>query len=270
MKKILYITGFALIAGLLVTSCTKEEDENPFLNPDVKGAVVLVSNVVNGFFDLANPDASEIAFDVETKGETVSSILIKKSVNGGGEVDHATISAPTTVNVSFNDALSGTGSTAGDLEVGDVITLNFYVTTPSGTFKGGSLGVDLSCASALAGMYSVTTTYSQHDFLPDYSSNTMEMEIMDGSQAGLYIVNDMSGGLYSAGPYVDAYGTTDFVVEFKDVCNSISWEGQTDPWGPCVPTDGGVNSVDPATGVITLSWTCTAYGESGVSVYTPL
>ncbi|MCB0652083.1 MAG: hypothetical protein KDC85_12470 [Saprospiraceae bacterium] len=270
MKKILYIAGFALFTGMLISSCTKDEDVNHFASNDPKGAVAIVSNIVNGFFDLANPSASSIAFDLATKGEAVSSLKITKSVNGGAEKDHATLSSfPATVAVTFNDALAGTGVVPADLQAGDKIVLTFYATTASGTYKSGSLSIDMSCVSDLAGMYSVTATYSQHDFLPDYQTNTMNVEIVEVA-AGVYTVNDFSGGLYSAGPYVDAYGTTDFVVEFKDVCNEISWEGQTDPWGPVVATEGGVNSVDPATGVITISWLCEGYGESGVCVYTPL
>lgn len=123
----------------------------------------------------------------------------------------------------------------------------------------------------VGGMYSVYTEYGYHDFLPDYANNTMEMEVVDlGSQN--YFVQDFSGGLYSAGPYVAAYGTgaTSMDVTFQTVCNNITWTNQNDPWGTITPQDGGVNEVDPTTGVLTISWLCNGYGENGVSVYTPL
>jgi hypothetical protein len=121
----------------------------------------------------------------------------------------------------------------------------------------------------LAGMYSVTTNYSTHDFLPDYSTNTGDFEIFANID-GTFYVNDFSGGLYSSGPYVGAYGTSEFVVTFYEVCGEILWEGQSDYWGAVVAGDGATNSVDPDTGVITISWKCLGYGEAGVSVYTPL
>ena len=271
MKKILYFASFALLAGLLVTSsCTKDEDVNPFHGISSKGAVAVVTNVVNGFFDLASPATSSIAFDLGTKGETVSSVLVKKSVNGSAETDLTTITSfPSTLGLTFDEALAGTGIDVADLNPGDKVVLSFSMTTSTGVYPGGTLSIDMSCVSDLSGMYSVTATYSQHDFLPDYPTNTMDVEITEVA-SGVYSVEDFSGGLYGSGPYVDAYNTTGFPVEFKDVCNTISWEGQTDPWGSVSLIDGGVNSVDPATGVITISWIADAYGESAICVYTPL
>ena len=124
---------------------------------------------------------------------------------------------------------------------------------------------------AVGGMYSMYTEYGFHDFLPDFSNNTMDMEVVDlGGES--YFVQDFSGGLYDGGPYTPAYGTgpTSMDVTFNTVCDDITWSGQVDPWGDVIPLDGGVNEVDPATGVLTISWFCTGYGENGVSVYTPL
>ncbi|WAC03588.1 hypothetical protein N7U66_09010 [Lacinutrix neustonica] len=53
------------------------------------------------------------------------------------------------------------------------------------------------CVSDIAGMYSVTTTYGYHDFLPNYNPHTMDIEIVEVS-SGVYSVFDMSGGLYSS------------------------------------------------------------------------
>lgn len=122
---------------------------------------------------------------------------------------------------------------------------------------------------ALAGMYSVSTTYVTHDFLPDFSSHTMDAEIFDAGN-GQFSVTDITGGLYSVGPYVAAYGTSQSPLTFSELCENITWTGQSDYWGPVVPTTGGVNSVDPDTGVITISWFCEGYSEEGVSIYTPL
>ncbi|WP_323788256.1 hypothetical protein [Psychroserpens sp.] len=127
------------------------------------------------------------------------------------------------------------------------------------------------CFSDIGGMYSVSTTYGFHDFLPTFSSHTMDVEVTALGD-GQYSVVDFSGGLYTVGPYVAAYNTgpTSFDVVFTENCDDISWVDQTDPWGTCIPLDGGINAVDPDTGVITISWYCEAYGENGVSVYTPL
>lgn len=165
----------------------------------------------------------------------------------------------------------------------DVSTSPRIITIALANATGGSIGfpgpdalsstyaltiIEDDCPSELAGMYDVTTTYGHHDFLPDYNSNTTTAEIVEVSP-GVYEIFDFSGGLYSTGPYADAYDTTNLTAQFTDVCNDISWEGQSDPWGEMTPLENGVNSVDPSTGVITLSWFCAGYGENGVSVYTP-
>ena len=131
------------------------------------------------------------------------------------------------------------------------------------------VSINYLCPSNLAGTYSVTTTYLQHDYLPDFSTHTMEVEVTQES-TGTYSVTDFSGGLYSVGPYNSAYGTSGISGTFVDSCGEISWDGVSDPWGSVSPMSGGVNSVDPETGVITISWHNDAYGEEGVSVYTPV
>lgn len=123
----------------------------------------------------------------------------------------------------------------------------------------------------LGGMYSVTTNYGFHDFLPSFNPNTETAEIVDNGD-GTFFIQDFSGGLYNGGPYSAAYGTgpTSFDVTFGNSCNKIQWENQNDPWGAVIPLPGGVNEVDVATGVVTISWFCEGYGENGVSVYTPM
>lgn len=123
----------------------------------------------------------------------------------------------------------------------------------------------------LGGMYSVTTNYGYHDFLPSFNPNTEVLEIIDNGD-GTFFVQDFSGGLYNGGPYSAAYGTnaTSFDVTFSNSCNKIQWTEQSDPWGAVIPLNGGVNEVDVATGTVTISWFCEGYGENGVTVYTPM
>lgn len=128
------------------------------------------------------------------------------------------------------------------------------------------------CLSDLAGLYSVTTNYVFHDFLPNYSTNTTTATITALAAENTYSTPDFSGGLYSVGPYASAYGTgnANNSLVFTVNCDNVTWTGQSDPWGAIIPTAGGVNSYNASTGVITMSWFCVGYGESGVSVYTPL
>lgn len=205
----------------------------------------------------------------------IKSVMIQKSFEGANAsvtgLDAGSVTSyPSTVSFSIDELLSGLGITIDEVGAGDTWTFNYVVTLNDGRVlnPAGTTSVPFSCQSDLAGMYSVTTTYGYHDFLPSESTNTIDVEITE-TGPGQYEVFDFSGGLYSQGAYATYYGTSSFTVTFNDVCNSISWTDQSDTWGPVVPLDGGVNSVDPVTGVITISWHCLAYGENGVSVYTP-
>lgn len=269
MKKILYFASFALLAGLLVTSsCTKDEDVNPFHGLSSKGAVAIVTNVVNGFFDLASPAASSIAFDLGTKGEAVSSLLITKSINGGAESDLTTITSfPSTIDVTFDQALAGTGIDASDLAPGDNAVFSFYLTTPTGTYPGGTLGIDMSCVSSLEGVYAVSTV----GWCGDVYEGMTEWV---AAGAGAYNVIDPAdpenpaAGDFSYGAYVACYGGAPFPegdLQILDVCNKITPIGKSQ-WGEVytynsITVDGNKltidwkNDYDPEAGVTTLTRT---------------
>ncbi len=136
--------------------------------------------------------------------------------------------------------------------------------TNNGSFRSPkTVVIDATCSSALEGTYESVTTYSQHDFLPDYSTNTATVEITKVSD-GIYSIADASGGLYGSGPYVGAYGTSDLTAEFKDVCGELTFSPLSDPWGSV-----DISIVSDEQGVLTVTATAQAYGESWISVYTP-
>jgi len=249
------------------SACVEDPEEILELN----GAVPVVSAVTDGLYDLVDLSSITPSFTLDASGVDVSDITILKSYNGSAPVTHGTVSSlPSTVSVSFNDMVNGLSVNTDDLELGDNFELTFVCNTADGRAltSATKVNIPVSCLSDLAGMYNVTTTYGYHDFLPDYNPNTTTAEIVEVG-AGVYEIADFSGGLYSVGPYSVEYGTTGLPAQFSDICGEFSWTGQMDAWGEMIPLEGGVNSVDPATGVITISWYCVAYGESGVSVYTP-
>ncbi len=268
MKNILKFLPALLLLTFVFTAC--EEDAIDNIPSEVTGSAVKVANA-DGLFDLVNLANSSFQFDVSTIGEDVTAVDVYKSYNGGPRALHTTLNQfPTSIVVTPAQAMDGLGVVESDLAVGDAFTFSFdNVRTGSAAYPSGTtIDAPVSCVSNLAGMYDVSTTYDYHDFLPDFSTHTMVSEIVEVS-AGKYSIADFSGGLYSVGPYVSAYGTAGMPAEFSDVCGELSWMGQADDWGAMVPLAGGVNSVDPATGVITISWYCEAYGENGISIYTP-
>ena len=286
MKKYLMIP-VALAMGLFI-SCDESDDTHKYTGDDVAYFAELSSTkTVNDSNPVLNvPFVTTVASPVDkTYNVTVTEIVniydpITGEITGTEEVP---LSAGNSIALASATATVPAGSYLGNVVFNsdfDFATQGgqvFKITLTDGTgkvavFNGANtytLTVYKECVSDLAGQYSVTTTYGYHDFLPDYASNTMDATITQVS-TGVYSVADFSGGLYSVGPYADEYGTgaADLTLTFTDTCGSISWTGQTDPYGPLLPN--GVNSVDPDTGVVTLSWIATEYGETGVSVYTPI
>jgi len=268
MKNILKFLPALLLLTFVFTAC--EEDEIDNVPSTVIGSAVKVANA-DGLFDLGNLANSSFQFDVSTIGEDVTAVDMYKSYNGGARVLHTTLNQlPANIVVTAAEAMDGLGITESDLAIGDAFTFSFdNVRTGSGAYPSGTtIDAPVSCISNLAGMYDVSTTYGYHDFLPDFETHTMVSEIVEVA-AGTYSIADFSGGLYSVGPYVAAYGTAGIPAEFSDVCGQLSWIDQADDWGAMIPAVGGVNSVDPTTGIITISWYCEAYGENGISIYTP-
>lgn len=89
-----------------------------------------------------------------------------------------------------------------------------------------------------------------------------------------YQVSDITGGLYT-GSYADpddGYGTSGraATLEIDSETGDVTWSDVSDQFGgeiiqdPAQPT----SNID-GDGVITVYWTATAYGERGVTTYTP-
>lgn len=268
MKKIIY----SILAIALVFSCQDQDDHGVTVN-DYNGTtpVVYYTNGVSGSYFVtptATPFTIQVGATTTSAVDRTFTIEADASSTAQAGVDYDFVSTSVLIPAgSYFGEVEVQGIFAGTTAEGSSLVINLV---GEGTMANSqySLSIFQQCVSDLAGMYSVFTTYGYHDFLPSYSTVTMDMEIVEISD-GYYSVDDFSGGLYSDGPYVGAYGTSGLYAEFTENCGLISWSGQSDPWGPMIPLAGGVNSVD-ANGVVTISWYCEGYGESGVSVYTPL
>lgn len=251
---------------MFASSCIEEPgDFIPY-----KEAAQVVPSGVAGIFDLVNIPSSAVSFNVDVINSSevqVSSVTILKSYNGGTPVEHATISSwPTSLSVTPADVVAGIpGAPAvGDLKLGDSFTLTLVANTSNGAFRSPkTIKIDATCSSELAGMYEVVTNYTQHDFLPNYATNTFTAEITE-VRSGVYAIADLSGGLYGDGPYVGAYGTMGIAAQFVDVCGTLTLDPVSDPWGE---VDATITLGEQ--GVITVTATAQAYGESWTSVYTP-
>jgi len=269
MKKIL----FALLVTTAFFSC--ESEDHDVDNNNFKGSEVayFTDGVSSSYFVTPTADVTRIQVGSTSTSPSARNYTVEvdPASTAIAGVDYTLPS--TTVTIPANEYFGYVevqGIFAGTTPEGSNLILNLK---GNGNFANASydLGIFQQCVSDLGGMYSVTTSYGFHDFLPNFSTNTQDVEIIALGD-GLYEIGDFSGGLYDGGPYTAAYGTgpTSFTVQFSENCGIISWAGQSDPWGACIPLDGGVNAVSFADGVITMSWFCEGYGENGVSIYTPL
>jgi hypothetical protein len=266
MKNIKAFLLFFLSAGMILTSCTKDEDVNTFFQLDTKGSVTLITDE-SGFFDITNPDASGIAFSVNTKGDPVSNIEIFKSVKGGSEVALTSVSSfPSVVNVSFDEVLAGTGLTVDDMEPGDLATFRTELTSSSGVYPGKSVNFTFSCSSDLGGDYDVEATGTSTDGCCPGSYTVNSVVTLTDNGSGKYTISDWSGGLYVE--WYAVYGMTieEVAGEIEDVCNTITLTGPSaEPYGESLEGSG---SYDPATGKITFSFS-NGWGDQGSMVMTP-
>ena len=279
MKKIIKVILLPLVL-VFAYSCVSDDDGRFNVDPEF------------GWLEFASASTTQSVNNELT--EITIPVITTAPINPS---DIAVTYSITDVLGNSSDAVSASGSTMipANSDTG-LITLNVLPSAANAlvasditfeiTITGGGAAVGLPDGSGvtthtvnlvcdltldLGGMYSVTTNYGYHDFLPSFNPNTEVTEIIDNGD-GTFFIQDFSGGLYNGGPYTAAYGTgpTSMDVTFGNSCNKIQWTDQSDPWGAIVPLDGGVNEVDIVTGIVTISWFCEGYGENGVSVYTPL
>lgn len=266
-KSILLLT--AVILSLFMFSCDEENDDIHIYD---SGTVTYFTNTSGSLFVTAdNPSTTieVVSSSTSSSDRTFTVSIDTESTTAVQDVEFTLASNTVTIPAgSYFGTIEVGGIFDGALETGSTLVLNLSGASTAGFDTTYTLNIFKLCESDLAGMYEVTTTYGFHDFLPDFNPHTQMMEWVALGD-GAYFIQDFSGGLYDGGPYTGAYGTgpTSMDIEVNDICGNITWTDQTDPWGDILPN--GVNSVDPVTGVITTSWTCTGYGENGVSVYVP-
>ena len=261
MKKIIY----SLLAISLILSCENQDDHGVDVNNfdgiyfvDGTSDYLIDNSALPKLIELASTSTSSLDRTYTIEIDTTSTAVAGIDYN----LDSTSVTIPGGSN-STTIAINGIFESS----TPEGVTLKFLV-GDSKMKAAYDMGIFQYCESDIAGMYSVTTTYGFHDFLPTYDTNTQEIEIVELGE-GSYSIADFTGGLYSVGPYSSSYGTGPTYAEVTENCGLISWSGQSDPWGAMIPTPGGANSVD-SNGVITINWTCEGYGEYGTSIYTPL
>lgn len=217
-----------------------------------RGAVVTPANVQTGFFNLTNPTESDIAFDLTSRGEVVTSTEVLVSLNNGGEFLLTTVpSLPATLTVSMTDVLAALQKPVDSIKVGNVVSFLFDAKTSSGEFRSSkTLNVPFSCLSELAGTY-------DYEAYSNFCGGAASAGTITFNEvgAGLYTLSDWSFGSYVAcyGGPAASYGS----LQLSDVCSTLSIRGVDsygDSWSWIIKSVNGP--------VLDIGWENT-YGENG-------
>lgn len=259
----------------LMVSC-EEEDYRDAYNG---GEVIYFENATANFFVKSNTSTVEIkvistsktssdrTFEVEIDTENSTSSGDASLADNSFTIPANSYEGIITLNGNFDSAVEAGTKLVLKLKSGSSAVDNMSA-------KGTSITVNVYklCESNLAGEYTMTTTYGYHDFLPNFNPNTIDVELIAVTENSYEIVGDFTGGLWGD-LYKTEYGTEEISgIVISDICNNISWDQTLTGLGLYVGNlvyGESSSYYDPATGNITISWKCTDYGETGISVYEP-
>jgi len=219
MKKLIYYQ-LLLVSCFLISSCSDGTIGDTFADDyygDSGGTIVNHDNVVNGFFDLADPDNSTVGFDlVDHLGPAPSGVDVIASFRGVETTLFNTSDIPSTHVITMNDVLSAVGADVNTIEVGEACSIEFDATNGSGKFRSSdALVIPFSCSSELAGTYSYVTTNiwcGNDDVSGEVAWETVS--------AGTYAISDWGYGSYETcyGGSAANWGT----LMLSDICSKIT------------------------------------------------
>lgn len=197
-----------------------------------EGSLILISDVVTGFYDFLFLDDANIGFTVGSFGDAVSTTDLLVGFGGKTATLMSVSTFPSQVSVPLSTALSALGLSNSDLSVGDEFTFSFGdVSTASGTYKSGtSLAVPVSCSSNLGGTYDyVSTNLKAENGYPCPTGTVMGQVTFTDVGGGKYECSDLGFGQYGSSCWGDSPATSGDAT-FTDICNTIT-SGGLDQYG---------------------------------------
>ena len=271
------MNNIKLILALFITTAFMVScDEEDYRDAYTGGEVIYFENSTANFFVKSNTSTVDIkvistfkssndrTFEVEIDSENSTSSGDASLANNSVTIPANSYEGTITLNGNFDNAVEDGTELVLKLKTGASAVDNM---SPTGTTI--TVNVYKLCESNLAGEYVMTTVFGYHDFLPDFNPSIISVELVALTENTYEIVGDFTGGLWGD-LYASAYGTSARSVSISDICNNISWDQEaSDQFGGNIVYGDSPSYYDPVTGNIIISWTCTGYGETGVSTYTP-
>jgi hypothetical protein len=280
------LLGVALIAS--ISSCTDDDlwnegEENEFafstygVDWEVKGALVGVKDIVNGFYDFAEKGAGVVGFSILPAGEPVNSVNIYKSYNGSAPVLLKSVTSfPADVLITLDEAIEGFKS-IDEVELGDEITFSLGdLQTATGTYPvAANVTASVSCSSILAGLYDAVTTgggvYGGSTPCSETWVGQVEIVEITGGVFDVFAYDDahpkgVVGPDMSMGAYWACYSPTTALPEgdlrINEFCNNLFYTG-TSQWGETY----SFTNIESNGAELTIAWS-NDYGEAGSTVLT--
>lgn len=266
MKKLLTFSFLAMVLPMLFFSCGGEANGDIFVeqNYTPKGTLITTSNVVNGFFDLADADNSFVSFDVGFEGEAAGTAEVNVTYKDSGEKLYTSVTSfPTTVTITMDEILSAINTSMDNVEIGDAVTFSFDAVGSGTTYRSSnSLVVPFSCKSNIGGTYDYVSTNllaaNGYTCPTGEVSGEVTFEDLGG---GEFLVSDLGFGQYESTCWNDGPATSPNAI-ITDVCNRII-SGGLDQYG--LAYDWTITDVSGSD--LSISW-ANDYGDSGKVVIT--
>lgn len=135
---------FLFVMVLCLTACDPDEFYEDAGSTDVKTVSVTPEAGSELFYDFSG-DASTTVTVAQGSETPFGSAVVKKRINDGPWVDHATLNSfPATFSVSLDDVLDGTGLGIPDVNAGDYAEFAFLL---DGEFLNGHTAVPITCST---------------------------------------------------------------------------------------------------------------------------
>jgi len=270
MKKLFY-RSYALAFLFLIFSCVDDyQDANP--PPLLDGPALYSVDVANDL--IKDGTSTTITANVVDAPAGIDSVAVTTADENGEPLGTVSVDTPINGQTTAQIEISYTApeNTAGMVEISVQVFDKQYddkgqVVRKSSVVK--SVEIDIYCEPPLAGNYSVLGQFIQDDFgSPDV---TTDQEVISVDCQDTYLVEDLSGGLYTT-TYAENYGAEPVEAEIvvDPVTNRVTWQDVSDQFGgefvqdPAQPD----SYYDPDAEEIVIYWTATAYGERGISTFT--
>jgi hypothetical protein len=267
MRKI-YLILILLLGAIVINSCYDDVDE--IVQQSKKGAVIATVEPLNTIFivtDLEN-SATQFVFTTEGSFSKIDVEVQYRKTGSSAIVTTITQATTDTIDVTVPEIVAALGIDMNTLEAEEAFIISLIVTSPNGFSSRSASGqyfCYIACESSLEGTYDAITNGSSTDVdIANPVGTDIASEITLTKVDGItYLLDNSLGGIWEYW-YCDLYGECSPIENYiQEFCGSLSGS-----WTDGYNVFDATGSVDPLTGVLTISWE-NDWGDKATTVLTP-